>query len=306
MGCAGSSDGFKVPDLKIDFTSKPSGDEDKLHGVVKDQILQQTPEILGLIQKYGGCEDVIRKALNEPGAAETVAWEAVSAAVDKLYEFYNFSLQLEKTWPQVLEKVCQADAGQGVRDNLCITTQIAHIFSFVFHFDEAKMMNPAIQNDFSYYRRVLGRMKDRKQKMKVDEELANKMSFFFAYPTPMMKVMIDSTTTLDKSERPRLINGLSMVANVCLHNITSNPNIGGGENIMLLLCAMTGCIILVDHLREEGAFDKKSPLNIKNAIAHLKSGGNPQPTDFLLNSLRFTTLHLNSEHTMPAITKLLA
>jgi hypothetical protein len=61
---------------------------------------------------------------------------------------------------------------------------------------EAKMMNPAIQNDFSYYRRVLGRMKDKKQKMKVDEELANKMSFFFAYPTPMMKVMIDSTTSL--------------------------------------------------------------------------------------------------------------
>jgi len=307
-GCSGSSGQgkVKVPDLKIDFASKPSGDEEKLHGVVKDQVLQQTPDILGMIQKYGGCEDVIRKALNEPGAAETVAWEAVSAAVDKLYEFYSFSLHLEKTWPQVLEKVCQVDAAQGVRDNLCITSQIANIFSFVFHFDEAKMMNPAIQNDFSYYRRVLGRMKDKKQKMKVDEELANKMSFFFAYPTPMMKVMIDSTTALDKSERPRLIGGLSMVANVCLQNITSNAEIGGGDNIMLLLCAMTGCIILVDHLRDEGAFDKKSPLSIKNAITHLKSGTNPQPTDFLLNSLRFTTLHLNSEHTMPAITKLLA
>jgi hypothetical protein len=54
-----------------------------------------------------------------------------------------------------------------VRDNLGLVIQIAHIFSFVFHFDEAKMMNPAIQNDFSYYRRVLGRMKDKKQKMKV-------------------------------------------------------------------------------------------------------------------------------------------
>lgn len=142
----------------------------------------------------------------------------MSAAVDKLYEFYAFSLHLEKTWPLVLEQVCQNVPVDGVRENLCITTQIAHIFSFVFHFDgmpyrdsllsrlfevapflirlEAKMMNPAIQNDFSYYRRVLGRMKDKKQKMKVDEELANKMSFFFAYPTPMMKVMIDSTTSL--------------------------------------------------------------------------------------------------------------
>jgi len=273
---------------------------------LKIKFLQQTPELLGMITKYGGCEDVIRKALNEPGAAETAAWEAVSAAVDKLYEFYAFSLHLEKTWPLVLEQVCQLDAVQGVKDNLCITTQIANIFSFVFHFDEAKMMNPAIQNDFSYYRRVLGRMKDKKQKMKVDEELANKMSFFFAYPTPMMKVMIDSTTTLDRGERPRIIAGLSMVANICLNNISTNATALGGDCIMLLLCAMTGCIILVDHLREEGAFDKKSPLNIKNAISLLKQGTNPQPTDFLLNSLRFTTLHLNSEYTMPAITKLLA
>jgi hypothetical protein len=305
LGCGGSTSKIKGPDFKIDFNAKPSGDEEKLHSNVKDSVLQQTPELLAMILKYGGCEVVIRKALNEPGAAETVAWEAVSSAVDKLYEFYSFSLILEKTWPQVLQKVCQQDALSGVRDNLCITAQIANIFSFVFHFDEAKMMNPAIQNDFSYYRRVLGRMKDKKQKMKVDEELANKMSFFFAYPTPMMKVMIDSTTSIEKSERPRIVGGLSMVANLCLQNINSNPG-DEGENIMLLLCAMTGCIILVDHLREEGAFDKKSPLSIKNAITHLKSGNNPEATDFLLNSLRFTTLHLNSEYTMPAITKLLA
>lgn len=80
---------------------------------------------------------------------------------------------------------------------------------------------------------------------------------------------------------------------------------------------MTGCIILVDHLRDEGAFDKKSPiqvrfnfpaheltlLQIRQAIALLKQ---PNNTDFLVNSLRFTTLHLNDEQTMPAITKLLA
>jgi hypothetical protein len=51
----------KTPPLKIDFSSTPSGTEEKLHATVKDQILQQTPELLGMITKYGGCEDVIRK-----------------------------------------------------------------------------------------------------------------------------------------------------------------------------------------------------------------------------------------------------
>lgn len=51
----------KTPPLKIDFSSTPSATEEKLHATVKDQILQQTPELLAMITKYGGCEDVIRK-----------------------------------------------------------------------------------------------------------------------------------------------------------------------------------------------------------------------------------------------------
>lgn len=57
------------------------------------------------------------------------------------------------------------------------------------------MVNPGIQNDFSYYRRTLNRMKLSKKdtNIKIRDELANRMSLFFAYPTPMMKVLSDST-----------------------------------------------------------------------------------------------------------------
>jgi hypothetical protein len=57
----GGPKGPKTPSLQIDFSSKPSSGEEKLHSTVQDQILQQTPELLGMITKYGGCEDVIRK-----------------------------------------------------------------------------------------------------------------------------------------------------------------------------------------------------------------------------------------------------
>jgi hypothetical protein len=210
-------------------------------------------------------------------------------------------------WPKLLDCVCLEDAVAGVSGHLALTKQLGQIFDFVFHFDEAKMVNPAIQNDFSYYRRVLGRMKsngDKKEKVIVDEELANKMSFFFAYPTPMMKVLIDATTAFDKNQKHRVIAGLSLVANACLKSLSDE----GGENkedkTMLFLCAMTGCVILVDHLHDEGAFHAKSPIRIRSCISLLKN--HELPTDFLLNSLKFTTLHLNDEQTMPAITKLLA
>jgi len=311
MGCGGSK-GPAVPDIDFDFGSPEPHDEAerRIYEQIKEA-LDEGPKILELLRGYEGCEEPIRKALNDPGPkTEQAAWKAVSKAVDKLYEFYKFSLTLEKIWPLVMDAECAEDGGEALKSNLALAKQVAQLFDFVFHFDEAKMINPAIQNDFSYYRRVLSRMKnankEEKAKVKVDEELANKMSFFFAYPTPMMKVVIDATTEFDKSSRPRLIQGLATLANLCLRALEKKDEGAEGHNVqaMLFLCAMAGCIILVDHLHDEGAFHAKSPIRIKAAIQLLK--GHSEPTDFLLNSLRFTTLHLNDEQTMPAITKLLA
>ena len=37
--------------------------------------------------------------------------------------------------------------------------QFAQVLQFVLAFDEQKLKNPSIQNDFSYYRRTLSRLK---------------------------------------------------------------------------------------------------------------------------------------------------
>jgi len=96
---------------------------------------------------------------------------------------------------------------------------MADMFDFVLRFDDlkvnsllgnvrdwqlAQMVNPAIQNDFSYYRRTLNRMKLSKKDMNISirDELANRMSLFFAYPTPMMNVINETT--------------VKFLANVCI------------------------------------------------------------------------------------------
>ena len=65
-------------------------------------------------------------------------------------------------------------------------------------FDDLKMSNPAIQNDFSYYRRTLSRMKMNntggEDQAVVTNEEANRMSLFYAYPTPILKTISDATT----------------------------------------------------------------------------------------------------------------
>lgn len=64
------------------------------------------------------------------------------------------------------------------------------------------MNNPAIQNDFSYFRRIMSRrgmnnastIIDYTEGQFISTELANKMSLFYAEATPMLKTLSDATT----------------------------------------------------------------------------------------------------------------
>uniref|UniRef100_A0A6B2LBS7 CYRIA/CYRIB Rac1 binding domain-containing protein n=1 Tax=Arcella intermedia TaxID=1963864 RepID=A0A6B2LBS7_9EUKA len=285
--------------MNLDFNDPDFGDEqnqDLIQSIV--ELMKATPEHLERIRDYTGCEEPIRKALNDPSpSTESTAWKAVSASVVALKSFYDFSLELERLWVKILPCLCTDEPINAIQSHISLTYQVSRIFEFAFRFDEFKMINPAIQNDFSYYRRVLGRNKG--EPTVVNDELANKMSLFYAYPTPMLKGIISWTCSM---EIPGLTNlskerGLSLIANLCLKSLEN------GQGGMLALCSMTGCIILVDHLNENGVFHKKSSVRIRNCIEKLREQ-NP-PVDFLLNALRFTTLHLNDEDTMPVITRLL-
>lgn len=85
------------------------------------------------------------------------------------------------------------------------------------------MVTPGIQNEFSYYRRTLNRMKLSKEEanaIKIKDELANRMSLFFAYPTPMMRSLADTTVKCLESgngavTKQSVIQGLALMANVC-------------------------------------------------------------------------------------------
>jgi len=170
------------------------------------------------------------------------------------------------------------------------------------------MVNPAIQNDFSYYRRTLNRKKITKTDLNITirDELANKMSLFFAYPTPMMNVINETTVKFLSQDssvpRDNVTMALATMANVCQDMIVQKRFTNDATN-MFCLRSMTGSVILFDHLHASGAFSKKSPINIRGVIAALKSF--PGASDGLLNALRFTTIHLNDPDTPGSIKQLL-
>ncbi|KAM9971496.1 hypothetical protein ACTFIW_011474 [Dictyostelium discoideum] len=294
----------------IDFEhAQPSEDERELHKTV-NEVLIRGPAIIDKLLAYAGCNEFIRRAITNPGPeTEDAAWEAVLPSVDQLQEFYDFSLELETCFPKLLVALCKNDPKASLSNQQALAKQLADIFDFVLKFDDAKMVNPAIQNDFSYYRRTLNRMKLTKKdaNIKIRDELANRMSLFFAYPTPMMKVLSETTVKFLSQDttvpRDNVTTALATMANVC-HDMVEKKKFTQDDLNMFCLRAMVGSIILFDHIHPQGAFVKKSPVNIKPCIVTLKDS-NTQSSPGLLNALRFTTIHLNDVDTPGAIKQLL-
>eukprot|EP01120_Amphizonella_sp_Union-15-10_P006260 TRINITY_DN1977_c0_g1_i4.p1 TRINITY_DN1977_c0_g1~~TRINITY_DN1977_c0_g1_i4.p1 ORF type:complete len:316 (-),score=45.07 TRINITY_DN1977_c0_g1_i4:47-994(-) len=305
-------DDRKGPDIFLDFEKAAPGESEEERQIYDSvaAVLDKGPEVLDQLFHYTGCEEYIRKAITTPGAeTEKAAWEAILPAVDQLQSFYEFSLDLEKCFPKLLVALCKGtDPTQTIKTQQALAKQLADVFDFVLRFDDSKMVNPAIQNDFSYYRRTLNRMKLSKkdQNIKIRDELANRMSLFFAYPTPMMRCLSETTVKfLSQNSIPRenVTNGLALMANICQDMVDKNKFTSAQTN-MFCLRAMTGCIILVDHIHNLGAFHRKSPINIKGCITVLKNLADH--TTGLLNALRFTTIHLNDPDTPTSIKQLLA
>lgn len=82
------------------------------------------------------------------------------------------------------------------------------------------MKTPAIQNDFSYYRRTVSRQRmDYNNQMLISTELANRMSLFYAHATPMLKVLSEATSKFVQDNANDVDNTtetIGTMAKVCL------------------------------------------------------------------------------------------
>jgi hypothetical protein len=178
---------------------------------------------------------------------------------------------------------------------------IGDILYFSSCFDEAKMNNSSMQNDFSYYRRTLAKRKMSPSTagqgaVPVDEDLTNSMSFFFANATPMTKAIIDGASSLSS---PVVIDLFAVICGLCYHAITKKRV--GGPLVDFCKRTMVTAIVVFDNLHPIGAFSKDSAVPMKEVVAIIKEGEEWQG---LFNTLKFSTAHLNDESTPKELKKL--
>ncbi|XP_048759939.2 CYFIP-related Rac1 interactor B-like isoform X4 [Ostrea edulis] len=309
-------------DIFVDFESvQPTGEEKEVWKKVQ-AVLTESQTILQDIQQYTGATEDIKQAISNPtnDALQEKAWLAVCPLVGRLKTYFEFANKLEHTVHDLLEVLCSIDKTprEHLETQQACFKQFAQILDFVLKFDDTKMINPSIQNDFSYYRRTLSRMKmaneDESQGNEnvVSNEMANRMSLFYAPATPMLKVLGEATTKFVSTHKELPVENttdcLSTMANICRVMIETPEYVArfqNSETKLFCLRVMVGVIILYDHVHPVGAFAKSSNIDIKSCIKVLKEQEAGR-VEGLLNALRYTTKTLNEETTPKTIKAMLA
>jgi len=273
---------------------------------------------------YRGAGEAIRVAISQPKdeAQQASAWDAVCPLVTKLKVFYDYSSEVEKMLPLILQELCQEDPAKALETKQALSRQCAEILSFVLKFDDLKMNTPAIQNDFSYYRRTLSRLKMQDpgsdDSAVVNNEEANRMSLFYAYPTPMLRCVSEATTKFVSENKAIPIENtttcLAMMSTLC-RIMAETPayyeRFTEKDTIQFCQRVMVASVILYDHVHLHGAFKKGSQIDVKATLKVLKMHQPEGPegesfTNGLMNALRYTTKHLNDEDTPKQVKAMLA
>ncbi|KNC84434.1 hypothetical protein SARC_03361, partial [Sphaeroforma arctica JP610] len=293
----------------LDADAVPKSDAEKQIYDQVEGLLQERELIKQLMDNYEGAAEYIRQAIEDP-AFEAQAWEKIIPLCHKLHDVYAFSLKVAEAWPlliQYLISLDEADMEVVLDENQALAKQLGRIMDFVLSVDEIKMNNPSFQNDLSYYRRTVNKNKGNMCELALKDDVANKMSLFYASPTPFLQTIQNATANLGKTKpMNRITDCFGIISSVCLSMIESPEKIERLEKeqgILLCLRVMVGSIIVYDHSHDLGAFGRKSDIDIKSSVLCLQKYS--EMTGNLVNALKFSTKHLSDETTPKAVRSLL-
>ncbi|PVV00336.1 hypothetical protein BB560_005288 [Smittium megazygosporum] len=156
--------------------------------------LERSEDCLSKLKNYTGSSNYIRTAITTPTPEnEELAWKSLSPMITLLRDCFVLSHDIESLIPGTLEVLLSDDDDDSdLRMNVAIL--FAKLIDYSFEFDNTKMGLSDIQNDLSFYRRILPRVKNSLKDENNDllsSEVTNQMSLFYAYHNPMIKTFVD-------------------------------------------------------------------------------------------------------------------
>ncbi|NXS02886.1 FA49A protein, partial [Oxylabes madagascariensis] len=285
------------PHFFLDFeNAQPTDGEREVWNQIS-AVLQDSESMLADLQAYKGAGQEIRDVWFLPFECSMFRYAVTTSC--GLTTVCTSGFYSEKALQSLLESLtCPPyTPTQHLEREQALAKEFAEILHFTLRFDELKMRNPAIQNDFSYYRRTISRNRINNMHLdienEVNNEMANRMSLFYAEATPMLKTLSNATTHFVSENKTLPIENttdcLSTMASVCkvmLETPEYRSRFTSEETLMFCMRVMVGVIILYDHVHPVGAFSKTSKIDMKGCIKVLKEQP-PDSVEGLLNALRY-------------------
>ncbi|KJH49767.1 hypothetical protein DICVIV_04107 [Dictyocaulus viviparus] len=200
--CDGSQGDIEYVELFLDFENASPQDDERYLFDLCEKIIIQCTEVLSDVKCYGeGATNVIRESMQNHHdlALRDMAMSVVAEFVARIRCYFELSLRIEKLVPELLWDLCSGPLPpeEQLDRKQSLARQLARIIDFVLDFDAIKMCTPALQNDFSHYRRGIGL--GLLENSAGDVELANSISLFLATPTPMLSSLSSATLEFVRS-----------------------------------------------------------------------------------------------------------
>ncbi|EDR26198.1 hypothetical protein, conserved [Entamoeba dispar SAW760] len=292
----------KIVAIPINFSATPSAAEQEPFQTI-NEVTSHINEMLQKMTNYKAKETEIRAAIATPSPeTEEAAWKAIVPQVQTINSFFEYSRSMKIEVVKSLRLICKLNGNDSVTQYQAVTVKLMELIDFAVQFDNKKLANPGLQNDFSYYRRSVGKMKQKhREDVVLRDEVTNQISMFFAFAAPMILCLCEALNEDIKNglSLDNLGDWLRTVAYSCCTEAQKH-----GSNGIQLLRIMTGCILLYDTVVPTGAFSSKGKFNVLECVRTLQTY-QEEEVALLANSLKYSTKHFNDEDTPKNIKVLL-
>lgn len=273
--------------------------EPKVH-TESNEILLRCTEQLSVVKSYTSPKDIIVKALSSPSDLDVQreALQGVSSNVAHIKQFYVLAKDLG---PMMKTLLCQINSEDKLLDCEALARRFAKMAIFALEFDQGKMKNAEIQNDFSFFKRTLAKFSspsDEDYGTGIDKETMMSLSLFLPKTSPMLSHV--ASILKDDQDKAACASALASIANVS-SEMVKFKRVDDEESVFEYLKLITSAVILYDLVAARGAFAAGTQVKIKQCIQVLVDSEKVE----LVNCIKFLTPNFKSNTTPSRISAML-
>lgn len=308
MGGLFSKSRRKLPDEFIDFNSATASDDEEraLVESFDQNIMRPGEDILNRLANYTDAKTLIAASISHPSEeTNRAAFDALLPNVQFQSESFNFTSIVVDNFLElldyILDKIRTEPPISVLAQHPAIVKTFAQSLHTILRFDEIILTLPNLLGDLAHFRRNASRI----LKSGDFDELIQKtaeITIFFGTPNPALSRLVSSLGSHFGGEDDKIIGSLNVFAaliDLFTSSLSNNGNSLDQDTQILALRGIVGATLLYDHSSANGAFNRTVPMAIEIAMSIL-CNFTPQQKG-LINSIRYSSKHINDPNTLPEI-----